>query len=275
MTQYEVNQWVWLFNPIRKKGRSPKLQIGWEEKPHRILQVINDVLVRIRKQGGHKTRVVHVNRIRKVKDLTKLDLEDSRTIGGEESVNPAEATVMQGRGARKRSSKDFWRQKREEEEQEDREERCYVTRRTYGRYGLLNVELHVNLNRQRLTVKRDTQQEMRRMKETEKKRYSRREGKIERTKVATQGYKDRLLMRTMVRAQELPNMISQEEALLMHVEQREQDLWEQQLELKARTQEFGDVKNAWNQQVQARLEELKEREKQIHEDIGEYVDPFE
>ena len=32
VTQYEVNQWVWLFNPIRKKGRSPKLQIGWEEK---------------------------------------------------------------------------------------------------------------------------------------------------------------------------------------------------------------------------------------------------
>ena len=116
---------------------------------------------------------------------------------------------------------------------------------------------------------------MRRMSKTEKKRYSRREGKIERTKVATQGYKDRLLMRTMVRAQELPSMISQEEALLMHVEQREQDLREQQLELKARTQEFVDVKKAWNQQVQARLEELKEREKQIHEDIGEYVDPFE
>ena len=113
------------------------------------------------------------------------------------------------------------------------------------------------------------------MSETEKKRYSRREGKIERTKVATQGYKDRLLRRTMVRAQELPSMISQEEALLMHVEQREQDLREQQLELKARTQEFVDVKKVWNQQVQARLEELKEREKQIHEDIGEYVDPFE
>ena len=43
---------------------------------------------------------------------------------------------MQGRGARKRSSLDYWRQKREEEEQEDKEERCYVTRRTYGRYGL-------------------------------------------------------------------------------------------------------------------------------------------
>ena len=35
-TKFAANQWVWLFNPIRKKRRSPKLQIGWEEKTHKI-----------------------------------------------------------------------------------------------------------------------------------------------------------------------------------------------------------------------------------------------
>jgi len=128
-TQYAVNEWVWLFNPIRKKGRSPKLKIGLEEKPHRILQVINDVLVRIKKQGGHKTRVVHVNRIRKVKDLTKLDLEDPRTPEEEQDVNPAKAAETQRRGVMRRSSVDHWRQK------------C------------LNVKTHVNSNRHSLTAK--------------------------------------------------------------------------------------------------------------------------
>ena len=53
--EFEENQWVWLFNPVRKKGKSPKLQVGWEEKPYRILRIVNEVLVRS-KEGPRKRK---------------------------------------------------------------------------------------------------------------------------------------------------------------------------------------------------------------------------
>ena len=51
---------VWLYNPTRKKGRSPKLQSDWEG-PCVIEKRINDVVYRIR--HGKKLRVVHRNRL--------------------------------------------------------------------------------------------------------------------------------------------------------------------------------------------------------------------
>ena len=92
-------------------------------------------MVKIRKQGGHKTRVVHINRIRKVKDLTKLNLEENGTPMEGPEGNPAEAVVTQARGVSRWPSTDHWRQIREEKEEETKEERNYVTCRTYGRYG--------------------------------------------------------------------------------------------------------------------------------------------
>ena len=65
-----------MFNPVRKKGRSPNLQIGWEEKPYKILRRINEVLVQIQRQGGTKRRIVHVNRIRMVKDPDRILLAE-------------------------------------------------------------------------------------------------------------------------------------------------------------------------------------------------------
>ncbi|WP_410543651.1 hypothetical protein [Wolbachia endosymbiont of Corcyra cephalonica] len=40
---------VWLHNPLRKKGKSPKLQARWEG-PYKIVTRLNDVTYRI-KQG--------------------------------------------------------------------------------------------------------------------------------------------------------------------------------------------------------------------------------
>ena len=45
----EGNQ-VWLFNPKRRRGRSPKLQSNWEG-PYSVKKRINDVVYRIQKEG--------------------------------------------------------------------------------------------------------------------------------------------------------------------------------------------------------------------------------
>ncbi|GFS51454.1 retrovirus-related Pol polyprotein from transposon 412 [Trichonephila clavipes] len=48
---------VWLWNPKRCKGLSPKLHINWEGS----LQKVNDVVVRIQK-SPHKPKVINYNR---------------------------------------------------------------------------------------------------------------------------------------------------------------------------------------------------------------------
>ncbi|GFU35993.1 retrovirus-related Pol polyprotein from transposon 412 [Trichonephila clavipes] len=52
---------VWLWNPKRRKGLSPKLQTNWEgpEKSKRL----NDVVVRIQKSPHSKPKVIHYNRL--------------------------------------------------------------------------------------------------------------------------------------------------------------------------------------------------------------------
>ena len=53
---------VWLYNPQRKKGRSPKLQRAWEG-PYIIVKVINDLVFRIQRTPRTKPKVVHRNRL--------------------------------------------------------------------------------------------------------------------------------------------------------------------------------------------------------------------
>ena len=55
---------VWLYNPQRKKDRSPKLQRDWEG-PYRVIKKINDVVYRIQKGPRLKMKVVHSNRLAK------------------------------------------------------------------------------------------------------------------------------------------------------------------------------------------------------------------
>ncbi|GFX05702.1 retrovirus-related Pol polyprotein from transposon 412 [Trichonephila clavipes] len=53
---------VWLWNPKRRKGLSPKLQTNWEG-PYTVLKRLNDVVVRIQKSPHSKPKVIHYNRL--------------------------------------------------------------------------------------------------------------------------------------------------------------------------------------------------------------------
>lgn len=55
---------VWLYNPQRRKGRSPKLQKDWEG-PYKVVKRINDVVYRIQKSVRSKMKVVHLDRLTK------------------------------------------------------------------------------------------------------------------------------------------------------------------------------------------------------------------
>lgn len=59
---YQPGDLVWLFNPQRRRGFSPKLQRSWDG-PYEVLKRINDVIYRIRKRPNGKPRVVHFNRL--------------------------------------------------------------------------------------------------------------------------------------------------------------------------------------------------------------------
>ncbi|KAJ8974844.1 hypothetical protein NQ317_016636 [Molorchus minor] len=59
---YQSGDLVWLYNPQRRRGLSPKLQTLWEG-PVKFLARINDVVYRIKKSSGGKPRVVHFNRL--------------------------------------------------------------------------------------------------------------------------------------------------------------------------------------------------------------------
>ncbi|GFW28490.1 retrovirus-related Pol polyprotein from transposon 17.6 [Trichonephila clavipes] len=53
---------VWLWNPKRRKGLSPKLQTNWEG-PYTVLKGQNDVVVRIQNSPHSKPKVIHYNRL--------------------------------------------------------------------------------------------------------------------------------------------------------------------------------------------------------------------
>ena len=64
--EWSVGKAVWLFNPTKQLGKSPKLTIFWEEDPYIIIEKVNDVVMKIQKGRRHKPRVVHVDRLKLV-----------------------------------------------------------------------------------------------------------------------------------------------------------------------------------------------------------------
>ncbi|KAJ8936894.1 hypothetical protein NQ318_010921 [Aromia moschata] len=60
--RYQPGNQVWLYNPQRRRGLSPKLQSSWEG-PYEVVTRINDVVYRIQKMPRGKPRVVHFNRL--------------------------------------------------------------------------------------------------------------------------------------------------------------------------------------------------------------------
>lgn len=53
---------VWLYNPIRKKGLSPKLQRNWQG-PFIVIKRLSDVVYRIRRKDRSRALVVHRDRL--------------------------------------------------------------------------------------------------------------------------------------------------------------------------------------------------------------------
>ena len=45
---------VWLFNPTKKLGRSPKLQVKWEKEPFRVMDTLSDMVIRIERLDRRK-----------------------------------------------------------------------------------------------------------------------------------------------------------------------------------------------------------------------------
>ena len=59
---HKVGDQVWLYNPRRKKGLSPKLQSPWEG-PWDVVEALTDVTFRIRRGPRQRSRVVHADRL--------------------------------------------------------------------------------------------------------------------------------------------------------------------------------------------------------------------
>ena len=60
---YQLKEPIWYWNPVFKKGQSPKLLSFWTG-PFYIVEVISDVVYRIQKNARCTTRVVHHNQIK-------------------------------------------------------------------------------------------------------------------------------------------------------------------------------------------------------------------
>ena len=59
---FQEGDTVWLYRPIRKRGKPPKLQTCWEG-PYTIITRINDVVYRVQRHPRAKMMVVHLDRL--------------------------------------------------------------------------------------------------------------------------------------------------------------------------------------------------------------------
>lgn len=59
---FSRGDWVWLYNPPRKKGISPKLSRPWKG-PYLVIEQLNNVVYRIQQSSRSKPPVVQCNRL--------------------------------------------------------------------------------------------------------------------------------------------------------------------------------------------------------------------
>ena len=64
--EFYKGQGLWLYNPKRQKGHTPKLDVPWEG-PDAIVTVISGILCEIQLNRGSKSRIVHVDKLVPVK----------------------------------------------------------------------------------------------------------------------------------------------------------------------------------------------------------------
>ncbi|KAK9874500.1 hypothetical protein WA026_002851 [Henosepilachna vigintioctopunctata] len=62
--RFKEGDLVWLYNPQRKKGLSPKLTQAWEGG-YKVTKRMNDVVYRIQRTPRSKPKVVHLDRLAK------------------------------------------------------------------------------------------------------------------------------------------------------------------------------------------------------------------
>lgn len=61
--QYRVGDPVWVFNPTKTKGRSPKLQCQWMG-PYYIAEVYTDLIYKIKRSSESKENIIHHDRLK-------------------------------------------------------------------------------------------------------------------------------------------------------------------------------------------------------------------
>ena len=86
--EWEVGKAVWLLNPTKKVGLSPKLMSFWEDEPYIIVERISDVVVKIQRNQRSKPRIMHVDRLKLVEgpvDTTWHSRQGQEKEDGEEN----------------------------------------------------------------------------------------------------------------------------------------------------------------------------------------------
>ncbi|GBN06631.1 hypothetical protein AVEN_215806-1 [Araneus ventricosus] len=59
---FNVGDQVWMYNPKRRGGLSPKMQQKWEW-PYTIVKRLNDVIYRVQRSPNAKPKAIDINRI--------------------------------------------------------------------------------------------------------------------------------------------------------------------------------------------------------------------
>ncbi|GBM27337.1 hypothetical protein AVEN_217349-1 [Araneus ventricosus] len=60
--RFKEGDLVWMYNPKRRRGLSPKLQQNWEG-PYTVVKKLNDVVYRVQRSPNAKPKVIHINRL--------------------------------------------------------------------------------------------------------------------------------------------------------------------------------------------------------------------
>ncbi|GBN03697.1 hypothetical protein AVEN_258828-1 [Araneus ventricosus] len=59
---FNVGDQVWMYNPKRRRGLSPKLQQKWEG-PYTIVKRLNDAIYRVRRSPNAKPKIIAIKRL--------------------------------------------------------------------------------------------------------------------------------------------------------------------------------------------------------------------
>ena len=88
---FKVADSVWLYNPIRKKGRTPKLDMSWQG-PYAITNLIGGVLAEIKQSRRSKARIVHVDKLAHTK--TPIDMSWVKSLPAKNEFKSSDEVLL-------------------------------------------------------------------------------------------------------------------------------------------------------------------------------------